>query len=63
MEMGGPAHHEQVGVAQSLEAGLSQWNHNDFEHRLEALANGIGDRMRITEHRLVDDHRPNDSTS
>jgi hypothetical protein len=56
--MGGPAYHEQVGVAQPLAACLSQWNHDDFQHRFKALANGIGDRVRVTEHRLVHDHRP-----
>ncbi len=39
-------------------AGDAVWNHDDFEHRFEALADGIGDRVRATEHRLVDDHRP-----
>jgi len=60
--MGGTAHHEQVGIAQPLAACLNDRDHDHVVHRLKALANtaanGIGDGVRVTEHRLVDDHCP-----
>ena len=56
MKMGGTAHHEQVSVARPLAACLTHRDHDHVAQRFEALANGIGDRVRVAEHRLVDDY-------
>ncbi len=67
VKMGGTAHHEQICVAQLFAACINNRDHDHVVHRLKplsnTLANGIGDRVRVAEHRLVDDHRPHGHTS